>query len=286
MNLLGKLFIVLIFIGSIILASFSVVLYSTHKNWREMAVKLQDQLKVKTDELATSQKSRSDLEMALNLEIRSQVARNATLSERAAFLEQDNDVKNSELAGLREDLAQQVAAVERAGDMARALRSQLEGTSKELLDAQRDWAERTTELTKKTEEAHSLAALLSSYQTTSAQLAQDYRDVVEVLRIHGLSADPELYSRQPPSGITGVVTEVRPIGTVEISIGSDSGLARGHQLDVIRNREGRSTYVGKIEIVQTAADRAVAKVLPEFRRGVIRQGDEVTYIDLNTVVVH
>ena len=286
MNLLGRLFIVLIFMGSIMLASFSLVLYSTHTNWRERAVKLQNQLKVKTDELAALQKSRSELEMALNIEIKNQAARNAALLERVELLSQDNDVKELELAGLKEELTQQVATVERVVGMSETLRGRLDGTSKELLAAQRDWAEKTTELTKKTEEAHSLAVLLASYQTTSAQLAQDYRDVVEVLRIHGLSADPELYSRQPPSGIHGIVTEVRPIGTVEISIGSDSGLVRGHQLDVIRNREGRSTYVGKIEIVQTAADRAVAKVLPDFRRGVIRQDDEVTYIDLNTVVVH
>lgn len=286
MNLLGRLFIVLILMGSIILASFSVVLYSTHTNWRKHAVKLQRDLDAVTQELAALQKSKTELETALNLEIKSQAARNVALAERVRLLTQDNEEKRLELAELEEKLHQQVAAVKNATETTEALRARFDGISEALLESQRDWAHMSTQLNEQMDKAHGLALLLTSYQSTSAQLAKDYRDVVEVLRIHGLSADPELYSRQPPSGISGIVTEVRRGGIVEISIGSDSGLIKGHQLDVVRNRDGRSSYIGKIEITQTAADRAVAKVIPEFRRGDIRRDDEITYIDIDTVVAY
>jgi len=286
MNLLGRLLIVLIFIGSIMLASFSVVLYATHTNWRERANKLELDLKAKTQELGDLQKSKTALEAALRLEIKSQAARNVALAVTVRQLTQDFNEAKVEKTNLEAKLTEQVAAVQTATDMAEALRLRLDGASKEFLNAQRDWNEMATQLIRKTDEAHGLAIQVTSYQSTATQLAKDYRDVVEVLRKHGLSADPELYSQQPPAGIHGAVTEVRPGGIVQISIGSDSGLVKGHQLDVVRNRGERSSYVGKIEITQTAADCAVAKVMPEFRRGVVQRDDEVTYIDVSTIVTH
>jgi len=286
MNLLVRLFIILIFIGSLILASFSLVLYVTHTNWREQAVTLQLERDKAKKDLEDLQKAKAELETALTLEIKSQAARSVALAATVRQLNQDDEKKSEELAKLKAELDQQVAAVKGATETTEALRARFDGISKELLDAQKDWAQMSTQLNKQMDEAHGLALLLASYQATSAQLAKDYRDAVEVLRIHGLSADPELYSKQPPSGISGIVTEVRSGGIVEISIGSDSGLIKGHQLDVVRNREGRSSYIGKIEITQTAADRAVAKVMPDFRRGVVQRDDEVTYISMDTIVAH
>jgi len=286
MNLLGRLLIVLIFIGSIMLVSFSVALYATHTNWRERANKLELDLKAKTQELADLQKSKAGLETALRLEIKSQAARNLALAVAVRQLTQDFAVLKEDKIGIEMKLKAQVAAVQTAADMAEALRTRLDGTSKALLDAQKDWNEMSTQLSKKVDEAHDLAIQVASYQSTGAQLAKDYRDVVEVLRKHGLSADPELYSKQPPAGVQGMVTEVRPGGIVEISIGSDSGIVKGHQLDIVRDRGNRSSYIGKIEITQTAADCAVAKVMPEFRRGVVQREDAVTYIDVNTIATH
>lgn len=286
MNLLGRLFIVLIFIGSIMLVSFSVALYATHTNWRERANKLELDLKAKTQELADLQKSKAGLETALRLEIKSQKDRNQALRTANEQLKQDVAGLQAQKDQLNVDLTARVAAVQTVADMAEALRNRLDGTSNALLDAQKDWNEMSTQLSKKVDEAHDLAIQVASYQSTGAQLAKDYRDVVEVLRKHGLSADPELYSKQPPAGVQGMVTEVRPGGIVEISIGSDSGIVKGHQLDIVRDRGDRSSYIGKIEIIQTAADCAVAKVMPEFRRGVVQREDVVTYIDVNTVATH
>ena len=37
----------------------------------------------------------------------------------------------------------------------------------------------------------------------------------------------------------------------------------------------KNTYVGRVEIVKVEPDRAVAKIIPEFRRGIIKKGDRV-----------
>ena len=286
MNLLGRLLIVLIFVGSIMLMSFSVVLYATHTNWRERAAKLEQDLKKKTTELSDLQKLKDAMETALQLEIKKQADRGVALSEKVRQLTGDCEEAKTEIADLKQELDNAVAAVRASHETTERLRMRLDGTSGSLHDAQKDWVDMSTQLAKKIDEAHSLALQVTTYQSVCAQLAKDYGDAVEVLRKHGLLSDPSIYDLTPPVGIQGKVTEVRPRGMVEISIGSDSGIVKGHQLDVVRNLEGRSSYVGKIEIVVTAPDRAVARVMPEFRRGVVQRDDDVTYIEVNELVAH
>ena len=286
MNLLGRLFIVLIFIGSIMLMSWSVALNVTHKNWREHATKLDQDLKKKTQDLAELQRQKDALESAFTLEINSQARLNVALKEKIDQLMQENEIARENLDKLQTQLTEQTAVVGRVSEETQQLRNRLEKANEDLLAAQYDWVDMSTKLVRKMDEAHSLAIQVATYQTYSAQLAKDYRDAVEILRRNGWSGDPALYASQPPSGIRGMVTEVRPGGVIEISIGMDSGIVKGHHLDIVRHREGRSSYIGRVEITNVAADRAVAKVMPEFRRGVVQRDDEVTYIDINELVAH
>ena len=286
MNLLGKLLIVLIFIGSIVLASFSVVLNVTHTNWKKRAEVAEQNLKTRTEELARLQKTKDSLETALRLEIRRQVSRVVALEEETAQLKLDNQMARDAVAALDQELEKHKADVRNAHAVAETLQARLDATSKALFEAQKQWVEMSTDLSKKMDEANGLAIQLTHYQAVAAQLAKDYGDAVEVLRLHGKEPNPALYPERPPAGVIGTVTEVREKGNIEISIGSDSGLARGQQLDVVRTLEGRASYVGKAEIIDTAADRAVAKMMPEFNRGTVRLGDTVTYIEVSELVAH
>ena len=71
--------------------------------------------------------------------------------------------------------------------------------------------------------------------------------------------------------LDGYVTAVSDKNLIEISIGSDDGLRAHHFMEVYR----KNTYVGRVEIVMVEPDRAVAKIIPEFRRGIIKKGDRV-----------
>jgi len=285
MNLLGRLFIVLIFIGSVMFMAMSIALYATHTNWRTHANDLNQRLTQRTQELAELQRQKDVMEAALNLEIRSQIGRNVALAGRVRQLTQDNEEARNDLVDLRQQLDAQVAAVASVSSETARLRARLDGANEMNFRSQNEWAAMSTDLIRKTDEAHGLAIQVANYQAISSQLTRDYRDAVEVLRRLGVTADLALLASQPPAGIRGSVTEVRG-GVVEISIGSDSGLARGQHLDIVRNREGRSSYIGKIEITNVAADRAVGRVMPEFRRGVVQRDDEVTFIDVHEFVAH
>ena len=58
---------------------------------------------------------------------------------------------------------------------------------------------------------------------------------------------------------------------IEISIGDDDGLRKGHTLEVYR----RNAYVGRVVVVRTEPDRSVARIIREYRRGIIKKGDRV-----------
>lgn len=74
----------------------------------------------------------------------------------------------------------------------------------------------------------------------------------------------------PPKGLVGIVLAVKD-SLIEISLGSDDGVQKGHRLDVLRD----STRLGKIEVIAIKPDKAVCKVLLDFRKGVIEVSDRV-----------
>ena len=78
-----------------------------------------------------------------------------------------------------------------------------------------------------------------------------------------------------PPRVDGVVTATPGAGLVEISLGSDQGLRKGHRLEVYRIGGGQSTYVGRVEVVRTAATRSVCKIDPKYQNSNIMVGDRV-----------
>ena len=71
--------------------------------------------------------------------------------------------------------------------------------------------------------------------------------------------------------VDGVVTAVGAKDLLEISIGSDDGLRKGHTLEVYR----ANSYLGRVIVRETWPDRAVVQIIPEYRKGMIKKGDRV-----------
>jgi hypothetical protein len=82
--------------------------------------------------------------------------------------------------------------------------------------------------------------------------------------------------------LEGVVRKVNHrTGRVEIDLSFNDGLTRGHELAVYRtDRTARSVwegeYLGRIRILGTNRDEAVAKVIEVFEGKQIREGDLVS----------
>jgi hypothetical protein len=80
----------------------------------------------------------------------------------------------------------------------------------------------------------------------------------------------------PPRYVRGVVEKIDPSGLVEISVGSDAGLAKDQTLDAYRLRPD-AKYLGMIRIVEADLHKSIARVVSSRpgTRVELRPGDEV-----------
>jgi myosin heavy subunit len=278
MNLVGKIFIVLIFVMSAVFMAFSVAVYASHTNWRNVVkapdTGLEAQLngqKLKNEQLQ-SQLTKMEEQLAFEQKTkREALAKQAT--EEEAF-KRERDQQEAALAKLNQDLREAVATMAATQETLKALRGDVNGLKAEIQQAQEDRDTAFGEMVRVTDELHDAANELKTLQDRSNRLAADYADAVAVLRKHDLKPVPELYTGEAPD-VEGEVLAVTANGAIEVNIGSDDGLLQGHKLQIYRIADTVSMYLGKVEVTQTASDKAVCKILPEFRKGTIQRGDRV-----------
>ncbi len=278
MNLVGKIFIVLIFVMSLLWMAFSTAVYATHRNWKEHVENPDDGLKVRLDR----QKERNDeIKAQLDSMSESLAAEKAAKRQALTKLETERiqlqtqlDEQAEKIASLDQSEADAVAALKAAHEQEAKLRSEVEGLRDGIEQAQKDRDDYFDRLVKKTDELHQL---INEYRTLRSRvdvLVADLAKANEVLRKHGLEPEPARYTGVAPK-VEGVVLSAGEDGMVEISIGSDDGLMKGHQLEVVRQTGGAPTYLSRIEVMETAPDKAVCKVLPEFQQRTIQRNDRV-----------
>ena len=270
MNLFGKILTVLVLIMSVVFMSFTMMTYATHRNWREAHRKVstqlngvQDQLRQKNIELervgvllateraarakalaALEQKANDLSEKLKTEEARSQsLQTNARLSEQAAQTAQtEMERLKNEVNALRDDLKLAQQATNDKLRLASALQDRLNQTEGELkrVSGRRE---------------------ILRTQLSKAKLVLDRNGLDENAPIDNI-----------PPELDGVVTAVRDTNLIEVSLGSDEGIQAGHKLDIYR-QDG--SYIGRVEVTDTVSDRAVARIVPEYRQGVVRIGDRV-----------
>jgi hypothetical protein len=124
--------------------------------------------------------------------------------------------------------------------------------------------------------------VLQREKATAEQNAKDLRDfngrTIAYLRLKGIpiEAIDKLDPNKVPPPVEGKVTELNATKrSMEISIGSDDGLAVGQELYVFRIQP-RAEYIGKVKIVSVYPDQAVADVIGNTVNGKkVQEGDIV-----------
>jgi len=277
MNAVGRIFIVLIFIMSLVFMSFTIAVYSASNNWKNKAAELtkeRDDAKKKATE---SEKRFEDLKISVAEQMTAKGDIIAALHAEKANFQDESKTMESRLAQVDNTNRQAIQAIAVTHKSLNAAQAEQTTLRDDFRKTQLDWNGLMTDFIKKTDEAHDLEMKLANLQAVSKELVKQYANAKAVLDQFGYKPIPELYTGVPPYLVTGRVTEVRATGYVEITIGEDSGLMKGHQLDVYRKSEdGRDVYLGVVEVVLTSPNRAAAKVLPEYRKGTVQTGDIVT----------
>jgi predicted nucleic acid-binding Zn-ribbon protein len=295
MNLVGKIFIVLILVMALLWMGFSVAVYATHRNWKEFVenteesadkpLGLRPQLERQKAENKELVSQRDKLDRELTAETAARSAALTKLEAEKRSLADQRDRLDGQLAKAVQDHTDAVADLRATQEKEAALRleiaggtapdgTQVVGLREEIRQAQAARDEAVDAVTKLTEQLHQARNEIQSLRERLATLTQDLADAKTVLDKHGLKPVPALYDDVPPP-VEGKVLEVGAAGLIEISIGSDDGIRKGHVLHVVRQGGGVSNYVGRVEITETEPDKAVCKILPEFLQRPIEREDRV-----------
>jgi hypothetical protein len=277
MTLLGKIFTVLILIMSVLFLGFSIVVYATHTNWREVAQEVDKELGTQKEVNRQLKETQADLTTTIALE---QAARRFAL----AALESKLKARSDELMRVQEELAKLIAtegttagALVTAQNQLANLTNEVGQLREDIRTAQQDVDAQYAMVVQRTDEVNQLRRIKKDLEEREAPLLLQLsalKDVADKLGVR-MDMSPDGTVRTDVDGIPpkvdGIVVNVGEKDLIEISIGDDDGIKKGHKLDVFRD----NAYLGKVVIVKTSPDRAVAEIIPEFKRGTIRKGDRV-----------
>lgn len=283
MNFVGKIFVLLILVMSLVFMSFSIAIYSTHKNWRDVVMNPQaradmplglkpqlDQARVQNQQLKDQlDKLKSDLES----EQAARRAQLAKLEQEKELLIRQRDERQREQAGLVEERRRAIAAMEATQETLEKLRDEVTQLRTRIVEVQQDKDQTFQQMVALTDQLQQAEGQLALLETRNTQLLEQVARQSTVLERNGLDEFMPVDGIAPK--VDGLVLAVGERGLVELSIGSDDGLRAGHTLEVYRHGSSTSKYLGRVEVVRLQPDRAVAKIIPEFRKGVIQKEDRV-----------
>jgi hypothetical protein len=269
MNFIGKIFVVLIFVMSLVFMSFAVAVYATHQNWKEKAAA--EGLRVTNLQTTLEQREaeKKKLEAELNNELNARTQALAKL-----------EAERLELATQREELVKQrdallvkdkeaVAALDTAQQNLARLTKEVEGLRGEIRTAQSQRDQDFERSVALTDQVHQAQGEVKRLEERRIQLASQLASANLVLNRNGLHKDMPVDGIPPR--LRGKILAINRDNMVEVSLGSDDGLAAGHTLEVFRG----SKYLGRVEVLHATSDRAVGKIIPGYKKGIIQKDDDV-----------
>jgi hypothetical protein len=275
MNWLGKVFVVLIMIMSLVFMGLAMAVYATHKNWREVVegpTGLRSQLE-------TERKANEDLKNQHNRLVGELTQEKESAEQQVAKLEAERVAlaeNNARLQTAHDQLNQQqrqhIAAVESTQELNEGLTKEATGLRQQIRDEQQARDAAFAKTLEATEAMHQLTGQYQNARQRSEQLTKQVSGMTHVMREQGL--DPATEPGAVVPTVDGLVSQVRRAAgaqLVEVTIGADDGLKTGNTVEVYRGNK----YLGRIEILQTSPDKSVGRVDRRYQQGRIEEGDRV-----------
>lgn len=277
MNLVGKIFVVVQFVMSVTFMALAVCVYGTHTNWMDeierpktandpggYAARL-------TTAISKNRILNSDLAKSRRKLDSVQASHTRTHKQLAAALKLTEEAKDKVATRMLVEITQKndyaLALLEAQKELGR-IAGELAQLHKGIVGTKTDRNQQFQRVVVLTDLVHQLLAQQDILAERNGTLLVDISKYKDFFKREGITIDGALAGTVV---VDGVVQAVGREDLLEISIGSDDGLKKGHTLHVFRN----SKYLAKIEIVEITPDRAVAKVIRGTLRGPIRRGDIV-----------
>ena len=269
MNLIGKIFTVLIFIMSLVFMSFAVAVYATHTNHKAKARELTEELTRQKGINEQLENDKRQLQNDIAKERAARVNALAALEGKLLLAQQALTQKEDELAKLQAAHQVLVETNDNTQDMLTVLTDEVNTLRGEIRTAQQDRDEQFAQVVNLTDLLNQARGELARLNERHDQLLAQNATMSRVLEKHGLEAETPV-SHIPPR-LQGEVTQVSSDDLLEVSLGADDGLRKGHLMEIYRG----SQYLGRVEVVSTKPDVSVARILKPYHRGPIQRGDRV-----------
>lgn len=280
MNIVGKILVFVTTLMCVVFLGIAVTVFSTHRNWKEKHATAEADLKKakeKEDSLKTQLRAVTD-ELSKSVTIFSN--ERDTLQKQLKEQQRQYDIQLKNLAEARGDVVKYEIQVNNSLEEAKKFRDEAIRQREKLDDVEkkRDLAvQRRFELE---QENIGIKGQLETMIARSRELDQRVAQLQGIILSYNLplrTKEEQLAAQEnPPPNIEAVVEKVDKDGKwVTITVGKDSGLERGHKLELYRVKP-KGEYVGRIQITELDPDRAVAKILTDFKRGTVKEGDLVS----------
>lgn len=288
MNLIGKILTVLIFVMSLCFMMMAVMVYSTHVNWRDEVMRAPTEvgpgqkvgLKYQLDDI---RRDRDDLEAQLKKAVNTLEEEKAAKRDQVAKLENERDELKRErdqletqVQELNKTTTESVAVMERTQATLAEQYAELVKLREDKRKAEENRDGSFARVVALTDDLHQLQNEKTRLEDRQITLVADRQRMQDLLRANDVNPDTDPNAVLPRT--SGIVSATPGGGLIQVNIGSDDGLKKGHSLEVYRvgPDAATTTYLGRVEIVDTQPDKAVCKIIPEYRKGAIAMGDRVT----------
>lgn len=281
MTIVGKILVFINLLFSIVLGALVLVVYMTRLNYS--TVYKQEQNYHKVDVAALQASKLDNTEIIKNRD--ADLARLKAEYDRVfKHLEDQQKVNQSILDSLNEEkkksersevlLKQAEVEVARRQKDVEQMRDTLKSEMAKvvaLVQEKNSLLERTTAAEIQTR------TVLEINRRMEYQLQEMARDMARMKASGTAATVTKTGKNPPPEAVEGLIKETDPSGLVKLTIGSDSGLLRGHTMEVFRinrNNPAQSKYLGTLRIIEVSPQEAVGQPMGRMQDA-IKRGDNV-----------
>lgn len=279
MTWVGKLLVVLHLVLSIMFMALAGAVFNAHTNWKkaqETALK----------QYQTEQGKSRSLDQELQAAKTDAAQKIAALEGQVTQLTGERTNLQAAVTGLEAETKQLKVALDAERELAknnsteageRVRESQLlRAQNADLFKSRGDLVAKIRDMEDK---AFGQEVLIQQLNEKHEKTLRDNAKMREFLAANSLPTDPRemLVQEQAAPLVRGLVIEARKaekgnLEYVEISLGSNDGLVRGHKATLYRDDQ----FLGRISLVSIERNRAVGIVEEKAKNAVIKKGDNVT----------
>lgn len=270
MSLMGKIFTLLIFFMSICFLVISVMVGASHRNWKDIAQRMQDDAKAAQTRLTDAKNSTDEKEKLLQSERVSRALQLSQLESQLNRAEEDLKLKEEQYLKSTEISQSRLAELEQVSN-------RIKQQDQEILDLKLNNTKLVDDIATQLSLVRSLTNTKYEFQNKIDLLEEKESDIIadlaksqRVLKANGLT--PDQLSDHIVRKLDGVVTNVGSNGLFAVGLGGDDGLRVDHVLDIYRN----DRFVGKGTVVTAKDNLSVLRVQADFMKDTVRKGDHVT----------